>query len=302
MASGGSAQGGASNASGALRFGPAIAIPALLAVGQITTDPTVSADGLEMFFMSTRSGNKALYRTTRASIEQLWTAPELVSELDSPSSESNPRLSGDGSTLWFYSDRDRAKGTLFQSNRATRSSSFGTPVVIAGLSTEGASDVSACPNESRSIAIVATLQDGVTNDYDLYEMRRDVVDAAFVLHSRLPNVNGATEEFDPWLSPDGLHLAFHSNRNGNDDLFYTSRSTLAEDFPPAMPITSVDTAAVEVAPSLSADETRILVFLDSRWRRDHFRGRTTSLSCADAGRRRHVVAGLGDGQSIWYAS
>jgi hypothetical protein len=239
------------------RFGPATAIASLLAPGQVTTDPTVSADGLEMFFMSTRNGNKDLFRTTRASSLKSWAEPSLVNELSSSASETNPRLSVDGLTLWFYSDRDRAKGTLFRSTRASRSSPFGTPVVIEGLSTAGASDVSACPNESATVAIVATLQDGVTADYDLYEMRRDSTDAAFVLHSRLSVVNGATEEFDPWLSPDGLHLVFHSNRDGNDDLFYTSRSTLAEEFAPAVPIATLDTDAVEVAPALSVDRTRI---------------------------------------------
>jgi hypothetical protein len=254
---GGGGHGGTGNVIVAPRFGPAVLIPALLAAGQVTTDPTVSTDGLEMFFMSTRSGNKELHRTLRASAQQPWAAPTLVTELASDASDTNPRLSVDGLTLWFYSDRDRAQGTLWQSTRPSLSAPFGVPAIVEGLSAAGKSDVSACPNQSAKIAIVATLQDGVTQEYDLHEMRRDGIAAPFGLHSRLPAVNGPSDEFDPWLSPDGLHLVFHSSRSGDDDLYYTSRPTIAEEFGPPAPVGTLDTSASEVAPALSADRTRI---------------------------------------------
>jgi hypothetical protein len=62
---------------------------------------TLSADELEMIFASDRPGGIgwALWRTTRAAIDQPFAAPQVVAELDSPTDELGPALSFDGTTL-----------------------------------------------------------------------------------------------------------------------------------------------------------------------------------------------------------
>jgi hypothetical protein len=68
--------------------------------------PTVSADELEIFFWSDRSGRGQIHRATRTSTAVPFSAPTLVTELDlgGLSQSSDPELAIDGRTLFFASD------------------------------------------------------------------------------------------------------------------------------------------------------------------------------------------------------
>lgn len=75
--------------------------------------PNVRKDGLEIVFDSTRAfANSQIYTSTRASINDLWSAPEL---LPSPvnradSQQTRPSLSHDGTRLYFGSNRAGGEG------------------------------------------------------------------------------------------------------------------------------------------------------------------------------------------------
>lgn len=70
----------------------------------------ISRDGLEIFIASARPGGLNvpafdLYSSTRASVSAPWGAPVLVAGINSTSDERQPKLSPDGSILYFHSDR-----------------------------------------------------------------------------------------------------------------------------------------------------------------------------------------------------
>lgn len=85
-------------------FGPATEITELSTAG-IDQMPNVSRDGLEMVFVSNRSGGFGgldVYVTTRASIADEWSPPvNLGSNVNTAAGESRPSLSGDGRRLHF---------------------------------------------------------------------------------------------------------------------------------------------------------------------------------------------------------
>jgi hypothetical protein len=69
--------------------------------------PTLSADGLEMFFSSNRPGGPGgfdVYSAHRPAIDQPFGTAQLVSELATPGDDVNERLSLDGATLYFNSN------------------------------------------------------------------------------------------------------------------------------------------------------------------------------------------------------
>jgi hypothetical protein len=98
-------------------FGP----PALvLGVNSAADDgqPNVRADGLELFFYSTRVipgvslGGADLYVATRENVRDSWSTPiNLGPNVNSGSAETRPSLSWDGTTLYFGSTRPNGEGT-----------------------------------------------------------------------------------------------------------------------------------------------------------------------------------------------
>jgi len=72
--------------------------------------PNLSRDGLELYFFSTRAGNSDIYVATRSRITEPFSAIDDVEQANTPSAESRPSLSWDGSTLYFGSDRPGGEG------------------------------------------------------------------------------------------------------------------------------------------------------------------------------------------------
>jgi Tol biopolymer transport system component len=257
-ATGGQA-GNAGNSGNLPTFSSAVVIESLQANGSTTTDPSVTGDGLELFFMSTRSGNKNIWHSIRSKVSADWEEPEVVSELSTDSTESNLKISEDGLELWFFSDRDRSLGTIWHATRTTRTSTFSIPEVVPETLDEGSSEVSACPSTEETFAITSANIDGKTNGYDLLGMSRSDSFSRFGEKQVLKNVNSSEDDFDPWLSVDGLWLVFHSNRNGTDDLFFASRSKLTDDFSTPSPIFELNTNNFrEAAPTLTRSKDRLL--------------------------------------------
>ena len=87
------------------------------------TDPTLTADGLDLMFLSERGGPN-VWEATRASRQADFVGPPhgvlLASE---PSTAGGIDLSADGLTLYFVGDQD----TLYSVTRATRTAAFGMP-------------------------------------------------------------------------------------------------------------------------------------------------------------------------------
>src|SRR5467141_1925702 len=90
-------------------LGPAVLVPVLSDPTGFDQKVSVSTDGHELFFASIRSGGFGsfdIYRLTRQSIGDPWSAPEhLDAPINTPDIDSQPVLSHDGRTLIFTSIR-----------------------------------------------------------------------------------------------------------------------------------------------------------------------------------------------------
>ena len=86
--------------------------------------PTLSSDGLELFFQSDERGGAGgfdLFTTRRPTVDQPFGPIEPVTELASPKDEAIPRLSADGSMLYLAYATLSAGGTNADLMVATRS-------------------------------------------------------------------------------------------------------------------------------------------------------------------------------------
>jgi OOP family OmpA-OmpF porin len=85
--------------------------------------PSIRFDGLEIVFTSNRPPSVGfdLWVSTRASVNDPWSEPVQL-DINSSGSDNGPYLSGDGTTLYFTSDRagSLASGDLWMSTRQRR--------------------------------------------------------------------------------------------------------------------------------------------------------------------------------------
>lgn len=72
--------------------------------------PNLSQDGRELYFFSTRAGTSDIYVATRSRVTEPFSVIDDVEQANTPSAESRPSLSWDGSTLYFGSDRPGGEG------------------------------------------------------------------------------------------------------------------------------------------------------------------------------------------------
>jgi Tol biopolymer transport system component len=249
VAQGGSAGAGGSGEGG----GDAEPVGPLVDPEARDTDPTFTADRLELYFMSTRQGSKDIYQSVRSDPAGEWSAPLAVTELATGYQEENPRVSADGLRLWFFTDRDRSLGTIWEVTRDATTDAWGPLAAVPGLSVgAGSSNVSAGTNASATYAVVSGRQSGA-GGYDIYEFTRASTDEAFENPTPITEVNSASDDFDPYLSPNGLALAFASNRLGNYDLFLARRTSMDVPFEAPVRLDLNSSAYEESSPHFTPD-------------------------------------------------
>jgi Tol biopolymer transport system component len=90
-------------------WGPAVNLGPIVNSGSYDNHPSISADGLTLYFESARDGNYDLYMTQRATTDSEWIAPVSLGPATNTSYiEMSPDISSDGLSLFF--DRRGATG------------------------------------------------------------------------------------------------------------------------------------------------------------------------------------------------
>jgi Tol biopolymer transport system component len=97
------------------------------------SDASVSADGLSLFFTSTRPGgfgNSDIWMSSRTSLQSSWEEPQnLGSLVNSSSAEETASVSPDGLTLFFGTKREGTQFTdLWAASRDNADSPWESPV------------------------------------------------------------------------------------------------------------------------------------------------------------------------------
>jgi hypothetical protein len=193
------------------------------------TAPSISAEGLTLFFQSSRSGGFGswdLWMTTRASLSDPWRSPvNLGPTVNTSSGDTVPDISADGLTLFFASDRPGGEGgnDLWMTTRASVASPWEPPVNLGP--TVNSSDGDGGPGISADglTLFFASGRPGGEGGGDLWMTTRASLSDPWQPPVNLgPTVNTSSGEGVPDISADGLTLFFGSNRPGgfgNQDLW-----------------------------------------------------------------------------------
>jgi hypothetical protein len=232
----------------------------------------ISADGLEMYISSDRSGGLGyidMWCSTRENADNPWGPLVNVQEINSRYNEAFPSLSADGLTLyfsdWFYTSPagDRPGGVgghdLWMSTRARRNDPWGTPVNVGARLNSGSQDISPTISHDGLTFIFASKRSGGRGDYDLWMSTRPAAESDWAAPVNMGQaVNSSAYDAEPCLSTDGLALFFSSNRSGgmgSYDVWMTTRPSQAAAWSPPVNLgPAINTSRMEGLPSLSPDQ------------------------------------------------
>lgn len=182
---------------------------------------SISANGLELYFSSHRSGgqgNLDLWVAKRETTSDPWGTPEnLGPTVNSFWIDWSPSISSDGLTLYMHSFRPGGYGfdELWVTHRATSDDAWGQPVNLG--STVNSPDLDATPHISADdrILLFQSLRPGGYGHLDIWMTSTTAMGGKWTTPVNLgPIINGSTLDSSPCLSPDGAWLLFASNRGG----------------------------------------------------------------------------------------
>ncbi len=195
-------------------------------------EPEFDEIGDAFYFVRGKTGDDAnIFVSNR--IGDGWTEPQPLAEINTEYDDLGPRLSRDGLTLYFYSDRPGGLGgyDLWASHRSNRDEAFGEPVNLGPNVNSTWDEYSPAPapdgdriffssnrrvgefNEKPKPRWSATLrEDRRRTGYDLYVA--GVTGAGFGEAESLVGLNSSADDGTPAVSPNGDFVYFSSNRDG----------------------------------------------------------------------------------------
>jgi hypothetical protein len=179
--------------------------------------PSISYDGLSLFFESTRPGgygNHDLWVTTRATTDDDWGTPvNLGPTVNTSYQDATPGISADGLSLFFESTRSGGYGNfdLWVTTRTSDSESWGTPVNLGPTVNSSAWDGLPCISADGLALFFTSKQTGVISIW--VTTRKTKGDPWSEPVNLGPTIN-SDDEAPGSISGDGQLLFFDSFRPG----------------------------------------------------------------------------------------
>jgi Tol biopolymer transport system component len=238
--------------------------------------PSISADGLSLYFSSIRSDGRAdLWVTTRATVSDPWDhAVKLRSPINSSYTDDTPSISADGLTLYFSSFRPgpgwNGKMDLWKATRQTTDDEWAAPVNLGLPINSPVLDWSPSISADGLLLVFCSDRPGGIGVADLWMTRWSSTEGPWSepVNPGRP-VNSPSTEATPSISANGLLLFFQSNRSGGYgvdavDIWVAMRPTTDANW--GIPVNLgpvINTFGFDGHPSISADGST-LYFVSGR--------------------------------------
>jgi Tol biopolymer transport system component len=218
--------------------------------------PAISFDDRTLYWYCFRSGTFDIWRATRASSLDDFTAPEVIPEVASSETERAPSVTRDELVMAFMSDRSEPDGDIYLASRATKASAFGAPVVVPELSSTEIDDAPELSGDGLRIVFHSNRFNGM----NLFAASRPDRSSPFTDVHAIDELNTDDEESAPALSPDELEIFFISDRpggSGQHDLWSATRPSIDVPFGVPVNLTILNSPGDEYGPSISGDGTHL---------------------------------------------
>lgn len=221
-------------------------------------NPTLTADMLEIFFDSSRTGGAGvadIWTSTRASVTASWSAPVNVAALNTGSVDEFPEISPDGLTLFFSSTRptgNLGQTDIFVTTRPTRASAWSAPTRVVELSSMGFDNSATASADLLSIYLSS---DRVA-DREIYVASRASTGATWSTPTSITELSDPGDDGGAFVASGGRLLVYDSYRAGgmgSQDLWQATRASTAVPFDPPSPLAELNTPSRDSDAWLSPD-------------------------------------------------
>jgi hypothetical protein len=228
--------------------------------------PSISADGLSLFFISNRPdgvGVTDIWVTTRETMQDSWGTPmNLGPTINGTGSDAGASISTDGLSLYFVSVRSGGYGggDIWVTTRDTIYNEWGTPTNLGSTVNSSADDTwPSISGDGLALYFSSNRGDGY-GAYDVWVITRETIHDRWGAPENLgPTINSSAYDVDPGISADGRTLFFASDRSdgygsATDDIWVTSRATTDDLWGEPVNLGStVNSSEWEDYPNVSAD-------------------------------------------------
>ena len=245
---------------------PPEVITATASPATIEGHPSVTPDLRELYFSSNRGGNFDIWVARRPSADVPFGAPVRVDEVSSPQDEETVDLTPDGLGMYIGSKREGGLGgnDIWYATRERLGAAWSVPQHVDALSST-ADDAEATLDLAQRTIVFHSKRAGGKGGRDLWMATRASASATWGTPVLLDALDTAGQDADPFLTHDGLHLMFDSDRNSGNyrELFVASRASQSDAFGAPERIAVDDSDRADADPWLS-DDGRYMVFCSSR--------------------------------------
>lgn len=167
--------------------------------------PSLSGDGLTLYFHQSVSNNYDIYRTTRGNVtDTTFPVPAALTTVNTAGTDVSPNITVDGTALYFVRE---APSHIF---RALASNAFATPSQITELDTVGGVGAP-IPTADDLNLYYANVVGGMTQ---VWFANRTATNGAYTSFSPVSELSVKNER-PTWISRNGCRLYFSSERNGS---------------------------------------------------------------------------------------
>jgi hypothetical protein len=232
-------------------FGAPTAVSPIASPGDDDEKPTLTADLLQLYFLSTRAGGPGsgdVWQSLRASVADDWGTPTLVTAVSGTSRETSPAIASDGLTLWFGSDRSGGLGGLdIWVSNATNPTNQGGDAAVWSVPTpvielNSPEDEIPRPPGEHDLVMPVSRRPDAGFPYQVFFADRPASGSPWNAPVPDLSVDNAGMNDDGFLTDDGLTLYFSSDRlTGSQDLFVTERPTVTAPFAAPVALATLNT-------------------------------------------------------------
>ena len=190
--------------------------------------PSISSDGLTLFFNSNRGGNWDIWVSTRLTTSASFDAPSNVSSVNTGANEVGSDISSDGLTLFWNSNRLGGSGgqDIYMATRADIGDPFGPAVNLTGINSV-ADDIHPSISSDGLSLYFTSIGWGGEGAFDLFVSTRP--NPTSTLFSAPVNlgalINSSSGDMSPSISSDGSTLYFQAGRTlpgGSVDIYQST--------------------------------------------------------------------------------
>jgi Tol biopolymer transport system component len=219
--------------------------------------PSISPDGLTLYFASNRNGNYQLFKATRGSLDALFGNVEQLSFFDCPDcSLYYPFLSSDGKAFYFVKSTSEQTLDIYVSYFYTpETDKWSEPVPLTEVNTDYADITPFLSYDGLTLYFCRERTPEFLYSR-IYQAARQIPSGPFTQISEISTLNPPHGDVcHPWVSPDNLRM-YYWGPNGNLEI--SKRNSTGDPWPPGIEISELNALGPLYNPALTPDELTIV--------------------------------------------